>query len=240
MKKYFYILFVLSWFMTSRLFAQADLLISGGNTVSSYICGNSVVTVWGKNDGGRLGLPASAGAGTVVTEPMMIPLESFDGKTVQQVNSGSGGHFVALTCGTASEKPQVWSWGGNDRGQIGNGVKGGIVSAPIRVLASSVIDAAYKETVGGKTYLVGAKIVYAGGASSYAILDNGDLVSWGGNASGANQYTHAYGILGNGTQTDSYEAVYVLTGAGARLKNVVAVCAGDNAAYALDASGQVW
>ncbi|MDR2962658.1 MAG: hypothetical protein LBU90_03325 [Bacteroidales bacterium] len=221
-------------------FAQANLLISGGNAVASYVCSNSRVAVWGKNESGGLGLGHST---SPVTTPQLMPQNSFGPITVkiQQVNSGSGSHFVALTCATTTGgKSQVWCWGSNDRGQIGNGVKGGTVTAPVRVRASSGIDAAYKETVSGVTYLVNAKVVYAGNSSTYAILENGDLVSWGGNGTGANQYTHTYGILGNGTQTDSYEAVYVLTAAGQRLKNVVAVCAGDNSAYALDANGQVW
>ncbi|MDR2962512.1 MAG: hypothetical protein LBU90_02555, partial [Bacteroidales bacterium] len=223
---------------STSVWAQANLTISGGNSVSSYICSNTLVAVWGKNDGGRLGAGAIV---SIVTSPTIIPKASFNNEDMKQVNSGSGGHFVALSCTSAAQpKSHVWSWGGNDRGQVGNGVKGGIVSAPVRVRAGSGIDAAFKETVAGVTYLIDAKVVYAGNASSYAILSNGDLVSWGGNGAGDNQYTHTYGILGNGTQTDSYEAAYVLTGAGQRLKNVVMVCAGDNAAYALDASGQVW
>jgi len=243
MKKHFYISVMLSWLFCTPIFPQANLLISGGNNVASYLCGNSIVVVWGQNDGGRLGIGTSGGT---VNSPTEIPPNRFPDALgnpllIKQVNSGSGGHFVALSCtGPTAPKTQVWSWGGNDRGQIGNGVRGGVVAAPVRVRAGAVIDAAFKETVGGISYLVDAAIVYAGNATSYAILSNGELVSWGGNGAGPNIYTHTYGQLGDGTQIDRYEAVYVLTGAGQRLRNVVSVCAGDNAAYALDANGQVW
>ncbi|MCL2328517.1 MAG: hypothetical protein FWC39_08405, partial [Bacteroidetes bacterium] len=228
---------------STGLFAQANLLISGGNAVSSYLCSNSFVTVWGKNDAGQLGLGTS---GAPVTTPTVMPMTKFattdkpGGQLIQQVNSGSGQHFVALTCKDAAGKTEVWAWGSNDRGQIGNGVKGGVVAAPVRVRASTGIDAAYRENVGGVNYLINAKVVYAGNSNTFAILNNGDLVSWGGNGAGANQYTHTYGQLGDGTQTDRYEAVYVLRAAGQRLQNVTTICAGDNAAYALDANGQVW
>jgi alpha-tubulin suppressor-like RCC1 family protein len=48
--------------------------------------------------------------------------------------------------------------------------------------------------------LINVKVVYAGNNSSFAILDNGDLVSWGANGKGfdAMGYDDAYGQLGNG------------------------------------------
>ncbi|HSY62721.1 MAG TPA: hypothetical protein VK796_12640, partial [Cytophaga sp.] len=42
--------------------AQKDLVISGGNTVSSFVCANKTAFVWGSNAGGQLGLHDASGA----------------------------------------------------------------------------------------------------------------------------------------------------------------------------------
>ena len=74
MKKHFYISVMLSWLFCTPIFPQANLLISGGNNVASYLCGNSIVVVWGQNDGGRLGIGTSGGT---VNSPTEIPPNRF-------------------------------------------------------------------------------------------------------------------------------------------------------------------
>ncbi|MDR0940643.1 MAG: hypothetical protein LBM68_00280, partial [Bacteroidales bacterium] len=232
---------------STGLFAQANLLISGGNSVASYVCGNAQVAVWGNNSNNQLGLKGVTTA-AIVSEPMMIGIDKFDNLPVSQVNSGSGAHFVALTCSTPSVsggKTRVYAWGQNKFGQASGdgtipGTDGAVVELPVRVRAGAEIDAAYKETVNGVSYLIGAKVVYSGNNCSFAILDNGDLVSWGGNAE-TSTYTDNRGQLGHGnTTTNTADARYVKMNASTRLQNVKEIYAGDNAAYALTESGQVY
>ena len=207
----------------SSLLAQKDLVISGGNSVSSFVCENKTAYVWGSNAGGQLGLTPNPGA--IVSSPMAVV---FPGTPeVKQINSGSGSHFVALTC-----TGDVWSWGTNADGQVGNGTTGGIITAPTRVLANTAINAANRSA---SNELINASVVYAGTSNSFAILNDKRLVSWGknDNTGGAFCAGCQAGQLGQGTTVTANRANYVLTAAGTPLENVIQVFAGDNVAYAL-------
>ena len=101
--------------LAASSFAQKELTISGGNTVSAMVCENSVLYVWGINTKGQLGL----GHKNAVNKPTEVEFFSKDkGLYIQQVNCGSGAHFVALDC-----DGKVWCWGNNSLGQCGTGTK---------------------------------------------------------------------------------------------------------------------
>ena len=93
-------------------------------------------------------------------------------------NIATGGyHVLALkTNGT------VWSWGGNTRGQCGNGFSG---ESYIPSEVNSDTDWVYIAT---------------GSANSYAIKRNGTLWAWGWNV---------YGQLADGSDVDSYTPLQV-------------------------------
>ncbi|MGN6647482.1 MAG: gliding motility-associated C-terminal domain-containing protein, partial [Cytophaga sp.] len=211
-------------FFATGAFAQRDLVISGGNTVSSFVCENKTAFVWGSNSAGQLGLHDAGGA-LITTDPITTPtaITKFNGVAsapdVKQINSGSGSHFVVLAC-----TGDVWAWGVNGSGQIGNNTSGGVVTIPTRVIASTSVAAANR---GAGNVLINAAVVYSGTVNSFAILNDGKMVSWGAN-SGAQA-----GQLGNGTTTDASIANYVLTGPGTPLTGVTQIFAGDNVAYAL-------
>ncbi|MDR1729387.1 MAG: hypothetical protein LBR52_01850, partial [Prevotellaceae bacterium] len=240
MKKHFYISLILGLLFCVKGFAQKDLVISGGNSVSSYICNNAQVAVWGNNSSGRLGLSANAIPlnAPIYNTPQLIDQSAFDGGQISQVNSGSGGHFVALACNSGD----VWAWGENSGQQVGPSSLGTVVTKPTRVCASPSIEAKYRDASG---YLTNATVVYAGNSSSFAILDNGRLVAWGTNTNQAplsddTQHLQNGGQLGSGnTTTDSPCAVYVVTPSGP-LENVVQIFAGDASTYALTANGTVY
>jgi gliding motility-associated-like protein len=220
------LLAIIFFFIAVNLYAQKDLVISGGNTVSSFVCANRTAYVWGSNAAGQLGLHDVAG-NPITTDPVIVPtaITKFNGLTnapdVKQINSGSGSHFVALTC-----SGDVWAWGVNGSGQIGNNSSGGIVAIPTRVIANPAVAAANR---GAGNVLTNAAVVYSGTVNTFAILNDGRLVSWGGN-SGAQA-----GQLGQGNTADAFTANYVKTGPGATdyLTGVVQIFAGDNVAYAL-------
>ncbi len=212
--------------------AQKDLVISGGNSVSSYVCANRRAYVWGNNQSGtNYGLLGTGDmASSFIDTPTLVNLPG--GIDVQQINSGSGSHFVVLDCNTS-----VWSWGNNSFGQTGTGAASGCngvpVTTPTQVLAGVMAGTAWDDGTG---HLTGVDVVYAGNNNSFAILNDGRLVSWGGNSNGcAPPYDNANGQLGDGsgTYSDQYSPVLVVDGSGTPLTGVIQVFAGDNVAYAL-------
>lgn len=200
--------------------AQADQVISGGNSVSSFICGNGKIYTMG------VGIGSSPVNVKIIDENNQI----LDAK---QVSSGSGNTFLALDCNS-----DVWAWGDNQAGQVGNGEKSSNkVVSPVRVLAGTKVPSKFKKTIGGIDYLTGAFVVYAGNVNSYAILKDGTLASWGANSKqvGCNvDWCNNSGQLGDGTTADASSAVLVIDGAtGNPLAGVTMVYAGDNVSYAL-------
>ncbi|MFM7022392.1 MAG: PKD-like domain-containing protein [Flavobacteriales bacterium] len=197
-------------------YAQADQVISGGNTVSSFVCSNRKAYTWG------------AGSGT----PVQI---NFPGNVdIRQINSGSGSTFVALDC-----NGDIWAWGNNKFGQVGNGTTGGTVASPVRVKADPSIAASNRN---GSGELTNVSVVYGGNNNSYAILTNGRLVGWGHNSTSnsGGAWDDNTGQLGDGTNVDKTAAVYVIDGTtNLPITGVTQIFAGDNVSYCL-ANGVVY
>ncbi len=213
-----------------------NLQISGGNNFSSVVCNQQQVNVTGYNPDGQLGTdaagnpiatgiasfrsswePVTMGNLTAVptaTGPSIMP-------AIKQADAGSGGHLLGLDCAK-----NVWAWGLNDAGQLGRNVSGAAVAnaVPMRVLKGAQVVAG--------NFLDNITYVSGGNNSSFAIEETtGYVLSWGSND---------YGQLGDGTVITKLTPVYVLTGPGVRLANIVQIEAGDDCSYALDASGQMW
>lgn len=122
--------------------------------------------------------------------------------------------FIA-GCWTDNEKAssgQVWAWGKNKSGQLGNGSQTNS-NTPVRVS-------------GG---LTGVVSVAAGFDQSLALKSDGTVWAWGSNK---------YGQLGNGTNTDSRTPVQV--GGRNTLTGVIAVAGGGYCSIALKRDGTVW
>jgi len=216
-------------------FAQKDVIISGGNSVSSMVCANRKVYVWGNNSTTTgAGLLGTGGKASFYNTPQPVTIPG--NMDIMQVNSGSGNHFIALDM-----KSNPWAWGNNSLGQVGNGVasgQNGFISTPTRVLALTEIASSNKDS---SNQLTNVAVVYAGFNNSFAILNNGDLVSWGANGKGFDGagYDDCYGQLGNGVLAGSGISVtqtaagYVKTYGGTKLTGVIQVFAGDNYAMAL-------
>ncbi len=207
-----------------RSFAQ-DLLVSGGNNVSTIICANGFVYTWGNNTGGLLGNGSGAAN---VTSPLVVNFPTTDpyfnsistSITIKAVDAGSGGHFIALDCYGGA-----WSWGNNGgaTGITGTGSAAASVSTTSRVL-KGLTPGGVSIHASLTNYLVDVKYISGGNDNSYAIMNTGEAVAWGRNDKGQ---------LGNGTNTNSATPVYILTGPGTRLTGVIQVEAGDETAYAL-------
>src|ERR1035437_4209560 len=156
-------------FSNTNLLAQKDLVISGGNSVSSFVCANQVVYVWGNNGSGAgIGILGTGGASTIYSTPQKVtfPNDALGNTvTAKQVSSGSGSHFLSLDCNN-----QVWAWGNDSKGQAGNGVSGGVVTTPSQVkLGTGPLAGTHWDD--GFGHLAHVSVVYAGNNSSFAILD---------------------------------------------------------------------
>lgn len=204
--------------------AQKDLVISGGNGVSSLVCGNNDVYVCGNNKPGQtvgtLGVGSPANTVNTWTKVAFPNDASGNRTTMQQVNSGSGCFFIALDC-----KGQAWGWGDNGEGQTGTGVSGA-VTTPMQIKAGEAANiAAFND---GHGNLAGVSVVYAGNENGYAIMNDGRLMAWG-----AGDGYGGRGGNGDGTSTDRATPVFVKTRDGQHLQNVISVFAGDHSALAL-------
>lgn len=152
------------------------------------------------------------GRGTLKPTEVAFPVGS---GTIKQVSAGSGSHFLALDC-----NGKVYSWGVNDEGQLGNGT---IADQATPVLVKGV---------GGVGDLTNVASVAGGTNTSFAILNTGEIVSWGKNN---------LGQLGSGAIAPARETtpVYVKSAPGVNLVGASQVLAGDAATYALLKDGSV-
>ena len=214
-------------------FAQKDLIISGGSAVSSLVCSNNYVFVTGSNKtnlgSGTLGVGES---GAYINKWKQVTFPN--NVTIQQVNSGSGQSFVALSCNNSGNR--VWCWGDNLYGQCGTGTRGGVVTSPQQVVAGCLAGTAYD----CDGYLCNVDVVYAGNANSFAILGDGQykgmVVAWGGNLAD-NNYTSC---LGTGKRAGNAAPEWCVDLQGNKMKNIVEVYSGDDVTMLLDSDGHVW
>lgn len=227
---------LLGGMLSSNANAQKELIISGGNNVSSFVCLNKKAYTWGNNTNTLgTGLLANGSSAVIVNTPTAVTFPANIG--IQQISSGSGSHFLALDCNGG-----MWAWGNNQYGQIGNNTLGNNVIAPSRVkLGILSTEATTFDPTNTGFITQGVKVVYAASQNSFAILEDGRLISWGANNTvGTDSYFDASGQLGDGTITTKTTPVFVKSGVsdgiqgnGQPLKNVTQVSATDNVAYAL-------
>jgi alpha-tubulin suppressor-like RCC1 family protein len=162
------------------------------------------VLAWGEHPVD--GLPGDCSTEACITIP--VPVQFPAGTTITAVSAG-GFMDLALTA-----TGQVYAWGDNDQGQLGDGLEGSQASSSTPVLVH--IPAGIKITA-----------ISAGVDHSLAITAGGGVLAWGENVSGA---------LGTGdtTNRDVPASVSLLSG----LK-VTSVSAGDFTSMALTSSSQV-
>jgi alpha-tubulin suppressor-like RCC1 family protein len=121
----------------------------------------------------------------------------------------------------------VWTWGQNDRGQLGDGTTSDR-SLPAPVLEPAVWQ---DEQVIEYRPIDGVIAVAGGSRHSIALRADGTVLAWGANG---------HGQLGNGTTTDLGTPGLVGKSKGAPLRDVIAIGAGHASSVALRADGTVW
>ena len=177
--------------------------IAGGRIDSFALLQDGGVFAWGGNNRGQLGDGSE--------EESKVPVAVKELSGVSAISAGVD-HTLALL-----GNGMVMAWGANGSGQLGDGSTANS-SAPVIVCAPA------PEPCPG-SHLSKVEAVAGGGDHSLALLEDGTVVAWGGNASGQ---------LGNGTTTASDVPVAV-TG----LTGVTAISASREDSLALLASGSI-
>jgi alpha-tubulin suppressor-like RCC1 family protein len=137
----------------------------GGNVLTNYILhtaldSNGHIWTWGNNNSGQLGDGGASGAAGTVT-PTLRDLK--DGAVSAKFKSLSAGDEYVLTVDTAGD---IWSWGSNANGQLGDGTTNN--GSPKKLTV--------KDNNGNPVDFVS---VYAGVNKSFAIDTNGRIWAWG-------------------------------------------------------------
>jgi hypothetical protein len=134
-------------------------------------------------------------------------------------------------------KTTVWAWGEN-HGRLGDGE----LTGPEECDGEDHLQpcATTPQEVELPALPEGVKVtsIAAGKVAAYAILSNGDVLSWG---------TNDFGQLGDGAHTDSAVPVYVCAvgakapcGSGSYLSGITAIAGGEAFALALNEEGDVF
>jgi alpha-tubulin suppressor-like RCC1 family protein len=126
--------------------------ISAGNVTSAAREASGAVYMWGGDEAGQIGTGTEAEG---VFEPFHVPLPGPASEVSAGGDLGSNGHTLALVRG------EVYGWGADNSGQIGDGVK---ANKP------TPVDTGLKFST-----------VVASGACSLG-LSGGELWAWGGNS----------------------------------------------------------
>ena len=201
--------------------------ISAGYRHSLALGSDGYVYAWGDNTYAQLGNNTSGGYSTV-------PMRVCDPSTHSNVNAGlkaiqvdaGGEHSLAV-----DKEGNVWAWGRNENGQLGNGTSSNYSSAPVRVCDPEHPTDASKGLVAIK--------VAGGGAHSLAIDRDGNTWAWGFNN---------LGQLGNNATSGSEGANPVPVrvrdpnnpdDTSKSLKSVQ-ISAGFEHSIAIDAQGYTW
>ena len=196
------------------------MAVSAGGNHSLALDLTGKVWAWGWNNWGQVGYDTTTLGYSMFAKSVLTLAQG--GAITPQIAAG-GGHSLAL-----DSNGDVWAWGYNYEGQLGNGVAVNSVTTanivPVKVSGS-----------GGIGTLTGVTALAAGGSHNLALLPDGNgtgrVVAWGYNK---------YGQLGNNTDVSTSVPVPVLDINNNPLTGVIAISAGLDHSLALKSDGSVW
>lgn len=198
---------------TSGVLAGKTIVdIAAGGYSSVALASDGTVYTWGDNDLGQLGNGSSPSSNVPVA--VYMGSNGLAGKTVTQVVAGFE-HVMALT-----SDGNVYAWGSNYSGQIGDGSLLPTLYTPQAVDTGGVLA--------GKNIV---RIAANDGDHSAAVSSDGLAYAWGANS---------YGELGNGSTSDSNTPVAVTNSGILAGKHVVDIAVGSGNTNALTSDGNVY
>jgi len=172
--------------------------IAGGWSTSYYLCSDGTVRSWGHNDSLSLGIGTSTVASSV---PVQVA-------GLSNITSIAAGYYHGLAIKMDST---VWSWGGNQFGQLGDGTNTNKGTAAQIAGLSGI-----KQVSGGQA-----------GYHSLALKSNGTVWTWGKNTEGQ---------LGIASPTAGINTPTLVPG----LTGIIAIAGGEYHSIALKNDGTVW
>jgi alpha-tubulin suppressor-like RCC1 family protein len=190
--------------------------ISAGWEWSAALLADGRVMSWGFNSGGNLGQPNVTGSSTnvpgfVIDQTTSTPLSG--------IVSLSAGYLHGMALNAAG---QIYAWGNNSYGELGQGATSGGSAAAVMV-----------KTPDGASAWSGIKSVVAGGNHSLALDAGGKVYSWGYSQNGE---------LGDGANhprvnSSSLPAAVVNAAGVGQLGDVASIAAGGKHSVALGIDG---
>ncbi|MCL2787050.1 MAG: Ig-like domain-containing protein [Micrococcales bacterium] len=180
--------------------------IAGGNRTGYALDEDGGVWAWGNNSDGKLG----NGTTDEAWNPVQVKAASGDLPVFTAIAARYNTAYALDKWG------EIWAWGYNGHGELGNGGTAGQKN-PVQVTADSGSLPVFTAIAAGR---------YAG----YALDKWGEVWAWGYNMDGQ---------LGDGTTSDSLNPVQVKAAVGV-LPVITAIAAGNHTGYALDKDGGVW
>ncbi|PYJ06844.1 MAG: hypothetical protein DMF06_17265 [Verrucomicrobia bacterium] len=159
--------------------------IAAGDYTSFAVRNDGSLWAWGSNQYGARG---DGTTGDNLTKPVQIPLP-----TRVSTPTRAGKHAVAIGAfayAAIDTEGQVWMWGVNWNGRLGDGTT-----------TSRYTPARVKKSPSSDDYLIGIVSIASGGGTMAAIDADGSVWTWGAGASGT---------LGNGSTQDSPYPVQVI------------------------------
>jgi alpha-tubulin suppressor-like RCC1 family protein len=225
---------------------------SQGATVSLLLLGTCTLQA---NQAGN----SQYAAATPVQQSFTVGIAAADAMMGNPAIAAGGNHTIAIKVGGT-----VWTWGDNERGQLGDGTTT-MHSTPVQVpnLSADGVGAGASHSVA-----LQKGTIFTWGNNDFGQLGNGTGIAVGTDskvpvalsslppfsaiAVGANHTlalsggkvwawgANGDGQLGNNTQTDSATPVQVLDSTGTALTGVQEIAAGANHSLALKNDGTVW
>lgn len=198
----------------ATLFEDVVAVASNGS-YNLVLDADGTVWAWGENGNGQLGRGTAGGRST---RPERVRDEAGTG-VLSGIKAVSAGYFHALAL---SESGEVWAWGSDSDGQLGDGTPGGNRALPARV----------KDAAGNGIL---SAIVSIGGGNHHSVAADADGHAW---TWGDNDH----GQLGVGTiNIDSALPLEVQNEAGTSvLGDVEQVATSWDHNIAMTSTGEVW
>ncbi|WP_158520419.1 InlB B-repeat-containing protein [Bombiscardovia coagulans] len=178
--------------------------VSAGSSHSVALDDKGQLWAWGNNSFGELAKGNTTGR---TNRPAIIVMPAGAGN-ITQISSGTWNTMIL------DDKGQVWAWGNNSNGQIGNG-NTATQTKPVQV--------AFPSNAGHITQ------ISFGGFHALAADDRGQVWAWGWNSDGQ---------LGNGNTSDQYTPVRATIPSG--LTSLVRISAGYRHSLVVGSDGSTW
>jgi alpha-tubulin suppressor-like RCC1 family protein len=208
--------------------------IAAANEHAMALMKDGTVMAWGNDEYGQLGDGQQGFERTLnLNERLPKAVPGLTGITA--IAAGGGSDYAVTAVGN------VMAWGSDTEGQLGLGQPGPnhceTVTAhfpAFEYCSERPMAVMWKNPATGlEELLSGVKAVYAGQFAAYALLQNGRLVSWGGNHNGE------FGTAADTWRGTEFPVTEVKRANGQPLTGVAEVAAGYNSALARLTDGEV-